>query len=552
MTWRITVGVVRLCFGVEMMSSHKKRKVDSECRVFNVKWSEEYFVTEHNNSVLCLICNEKIAVLKEYNIRRHYETKHSKHQYAQLKGQHRQEKVTFLKKSLTAQRQVFTKHKNENEAAVRASYKISQELAKSGKPFTDGELIKKCIQMAVEELCPEKHQLFETISLSARTVSRRVQDLSTDVDRQLKDAVNKFEWFSLALDESTDVTDSAQVLMFVRGVNKDFEVTEELLDVLTMESTCTGNDIFNKVIESLNKFDLDLKKLKCVSTDGGKNMSGHKTGLIGNFYNAIEQAGGKRPLVFHCIIHQQALCGKALGFSEIMLTVTKTVNYIRSHALNHRKFKNFLAEVESEYSDLPYHCEVRWLSRGKVLQRFFELREFVDIFMTEQEKPVEELKDHEWLWTLAFMVDITSQLNHLNLKLQGENSTACDLFWQIKAFRKKLIFFESQVEKENLEHFETCKTFKNETTAPFPKVLASNCISSLRREFDKRFSDFDSCEEMFQLFQNPFSVDLDKVPPEMQLEVIELTSNGKMKDQFKENSDAGNLLSFYRYVEIIM
>ena len=54
----------------------KKRKVDSECRIFQEKWSMNYFVIKSGNKALCLICNEIIAVLKEYNIRRHYPNKH--------------------------------------------------------------------------------------------------------------------------------------------------------------------------------------------------------------------------------------------------------------------------------------------------------------------------------------------------------------------------------------------------------------------------------------------------------------------------------------------
>jgi len=44
---------------------------------------------------LCLICNDTIAVLKEYNIRRHfYESKHSSH-YSQFTGQLRQRNFFF-------------------------------------------------------------------------------------------------------------------------------------------------------------------------------------------------------------------------------------------------------------------------------------------------------------------------------------------------------------------------------------------------------------------------------------------------------------------------
>lgn len=110
-------------------------------------------------------------------------------------------------------------------------------------------------------------------------------------------------------------------------------------------------------------------------------------------------------------LHQQALCGKNASLSEIMNIVVHNVNYIRKSALSHRQFKNFLAEIESEYPDIPYHCEVRWLSRGYVLKRFVYLRSEIDIFMTEKNRVVTELADLSWLWILAFLVDITQLLN---------------------------------------------------------------------------------------------------------------------------------------------
>ncbi|GAA6101231.1 general transcription factor II-I repeat domain-containing protein 2-like, partial [Tachysurus ichikawai] len=59
------------------MSRPKKRNVDSECRVFNKEWTTKYFFTEVRSMAVCLICKETVAVFKEYNIRRHFATKHA-------------------------------------------------------------------------------------------------------------------------------------------------------------------------------------------------------------------------------------------------------------------------------------------------------------------------------------------------------------------------------------------------------------------------------------------------------------------------------------------
>lgn len=84
--------------------------------------------------------------------------------------------------------------------------------------------------------------------------------------------------------------------------------------------------------------------------------------------------------LIHYIIHQEALCAKSLKYYEVMKIVIKVVNFIRTTGLNHRQFREFLSSLESNYIDIPYFCEMRWLNRGKTLECFFRLREEITIF----------------------------------------------------------------------------------------------------------------------------------------------------------------------------
>ena len=68
-------------------------------------------------------------------------------------------------------------HENENEAVTKVSLRVAHLLAKEGKLFTDGELIKSCLIVAAEEMCPENVDSLKSISLSARTVARRVEEI---------------------------------------------------------------------------------------------------------------------------------------------------------------------------------------------------------------------------------------------------------------------------------------------------------------------------------------------------------------------------------------
>lgn len=82
---------------------------------------------------------------------------------------------------------------------------------------------------------------------------------------------------------------------------------------------------------------------------------------------------------------------------DVIKVVTTTVNFIRSRGLNHRLFQNFFDEIESEFGDVINHNQVRWLSRAKVLKKFYNLKEEIEIFMIERKNPVTELKDENWL-----------------------------------------------------------------------------------------------------------------------------------------------------------
>ena len=69
--------------------------------------------------------------------------------------------------------------------------------------------------------------------------------------------------------------------MFIRGVNLDFHITEELASVCSMHGTTTGEDIFMEVQKTLQGYNLQLNQLQCVTVYGKKNMAGVRKGLVG-------------------------------------------------------------------------------------------------------------------------------------------------------------------------------------------------------------------------------------------------------------------------------
>ena len=118
-------------------------------------------------------------------------------------------------------------------------------------------------------------------------------------------------------------------------------------------------------------------------------MCGKTNGAMTLLQEHIE----RKIIIIHCIIQRQVLCGKVLKFDHVMLVVIYVVNYLRTRKLNNRLFKSFLEEADSEYCDVVYHTDVKWLSRANVLQRFIALKPKISKFLETEPKKFSEQND---------------------------------------------------------------------------------------------------------------------------------------------------------------
>ena len=77
-------------------------------------------------------------------------------------------------------------------------------------------------------VCPDKRQAFLNVSLCRNTVADCVCDLATDLQQQLMGKGKYFIAYSLAVDESSDTSDTALLSIFIRGVDSTLCIAEEI------------------------------------------------------------------------------------------------------------------------------------------------------------------------------------------------------------------------------------------------------------------------------------------------------------------------------------
>ena len=86
-----------------------------------------------------------------------------------------------------------------HESITKASSLLAFKIAQASKPLSDGEFIKQCMVETAGLLCPDTKSKYEQISLSRRTVTRRIEQIDEHLANELKGKADSFIFYSLAL-----------------------------------------------------------------------------------------------------------------------------------------------------------------------------------------------------------------------------------------------------------------------------------------------------------------------------------------------------------------
>jgi hypothetical protein len=210
---------------------------------------------------------------------------------------------------------------------------------------------------------------------NARYTSKSIQNEVIDIcgnavrDSILRD-VKDAEFFSVIADEATDSSNSEQLAISIRYVDKDCTPQECFLGFSECLLGVTGEALANSIISNLQSWKFELHNLRGQSYDGAGAMAGTNKGAAARVMEIYPKA-----LYTHCASHRLNLCiAKCCNIREVqnsMEIADKISRFFNNSPKRQLFFESFLKDERKK--KLKELCRTRWVERHDAFDVFIHL-----------------------------------------------------------------------------------------------------------------------------------------------------------------------------------
>lgn len=502
------------------MSQAKKKK-----RQYSAEYIKYGFIENSTNPSLplCLLCSKTFSneAMKPSRLQDHLNKMHPDKKDKNVAYFQDLEKKHNAQPSVS---KLFSMAAKQDDDGLRASYNISLLIAQTGKPHTIGEtLILPAIKEVITTVLHKPAaDIIRKIPLSNNSVQRRIDEMAENIEESLCNHL-KTSQFSIQLDESTLPTNEALLLSYVRFI-KDEKICQELLFARNLETDTKGETIFKTLEKFCDEKGIPLKNIISAATDGAPAMTGCQKGFMSYLKNKIPDV-----IAVHCVIHRQHLVARNLSerLFQSLQHVIRAVNKIRNNSLNDRLFNQLCVANDEDFNRLIFHTEVRWLSKGNCLTRFYNLFDSVIEFLENKDTALREnliTSKND----IAYLTDLYTLFNDMNLQLQGDDLNLIKTKNIVAAFVAKLLLHKKNIGRREFHNFPNLSVSCNNDDL----LVYCQHLENLHSDFIERFQDILKLE-IPDWVLDPFSNVNIAISPQLEEELIELTTNEEIKIKFK-------------------
>ncbi|KAK6179566.1 hypothetical protein SNE40_011894 [Patella caerulea] len=244
------------------------------------------------------------------------------------------------------------------------------------------------------------------------------QAMADAVLDDLVEKVKESDYFSLLIDESTDVAVDQNLIIYVRYLFKGNTKTD-FLSIRKLSTGATADKLLDLLIDVVDTLGLNINKMSGIATDGAAVMVGSKSGIVTRLKSLNPAI-----LSTHCIAHRLALgsCGAAdqipylIKYQEILNCIYK---YFENSPKNLNKLKyiqNIMSENGTRFKQIS---GTRWLSFDGAVQTVLRNYSSLVTVLIEDNTPkiaglLKSITSIKFLYCTYFLSDVLAVLCRLS------------------------------------------------------------------------------------------------------------------------------------------
>lgn len=299
--------------------------------------------------------------------------------------------------------------------------------------------------------------------VSKTTQNSLIECCGSIVTEKIVTKVKKGRFFSIMVDETTDVSTQEQLSFCVRYLDTENTVLcEDFLGFVAVNDL-TGEGLTETILKMMAEFGLSLNDLRGQCYDGGANMAGKLRGVQ-------SRISKKQPLALytHCFSHCLNLAlSKSCSLQavrNVMGTIGEICNFVRNSVKRTELLQQIIGKKfpESKVKRLKPLCETRWVERHDSVLLFREMLpavlEFLEDIISQAEgQPLTSangmifaITQFQFLVTLEIIVELLSVTLPLSRQFQDPSIDLSQAY--LMAYNSIGIFQKQR--QMSTEHFE--------------------------------------------------------------------------------------------------